>query len=311
MTPPSDKPVLGFVGLGIMGVPMVLRLLEQGYRVVVWNREPERADLVVPRGGVWAESPAAVREACEIVMFCVLDGDAVEQCCFGEHGIARAASGAGLLVDFSTIPPDRTRALAARLKQAAGMDWQDAPISGGPEPARKGRLTMMVGGEVALFDRVKPVLSCLAANVTHMGMLGAGQTTKILNQALVGVNYVLMAELLSLAESTEIDVAALPAALAGGMADSVILQRIFPQMQRGDYEPPKAYARQLNKDLQALSEFYHERDFNLPLIEQAVQRYGTYVAAGNGMADSAAIGRFYQRQGKRNTVRSQIPDKRK
>jgi 3-hydroxyisobutyrate dehydrogenase len=302
-----EKPTLGFVGLGIMGVPMVLRLLDQGYDVTVWNREPERADLVVPHGAVWADSPAAVRKHSDIVMFCVLDGDAVEECCFGKQGIAQATSGADMLVDFSTISPGRTRALAARLKQDTGMDWLDAPLSGGPGPAREGRLTVMAGGEPALLGRAKPVLESLAANLTQMGSLGAGQTTKILNQALVGVNYVLMAELLSLAESTEIDVAALPAALAGGMADSVILQRIFPQMQRGDYDPPKAYARQLNKDLEALGQFCRERDLELPLIERAVQRYAAYVAAGNTMADSAAIGRFYQRQAKRNAVRSQTP----
>jgi 3-hydroxyisobutyrate dehydrogenase len=112
-----------------------------------------------------------------------------------------------------------------------------------------------------------------------------------------------MAELLSLAESTEIDVAALPAALAGGMADSVILQRILPQMQRGDYDPPKAYARQLNKDLEALGQFCRERDLELPLIERAVQRYAAYVAAGNAMADSAAIGRFYKREGASSAAR--------
>jgi 3-hydroxyisobutyrate dehydrogenase len=152
----------------------------------------------------------------------------------------------------------------------------------------------MAGGETALFERARPVLADLASNLTRMGPLGAGQTTKILNQALVGVNYVLMAELLALAETTDIDVAAIPSALAGGLADSVILQRTFPQMHRGNYDPPKAYARQLNKDLKALGEFCREHGCDLPLIEKAINRYSAFVAAGNEMADSAAIARSYQ-----------------
>lgn len=293
MSAAAEQAKLGFIGLGIMGAPMVLRLLDQGYAVTVWNREPERANLVVPHGAIWAENAADVRAASDVVMLCVLDGDAVEECCFGDHGIEKAASGADLLIDFSTITPERTRDLAARLKQATGIDWLDAPLSGGPDPAREGRLTTFVGGEIGRFETNRAIFSSIATNVTRMGLLGAGQIAKVLNQALVGVNYVLMAELLALAEATDIDVAALPAALAGGLGDSVILQRIFPQMQRRDFDPPKAYARQLNKDLKALDDFCRARGRSLPLIQQAVKRYAEFVDKGNEMADSAAVAKYY------------------
>ena len=122
---------------------------------------------------------------------------------------------------------------------------------------------------------------------------GAGQTAKTLNQAIVGVNYVLMAELLRLAEAAGVDAAALPDALAGGMADSTILQRIYPQMQQRDFQPPQAYARQLRSDSKALGAFCRDLGIHLPVIQAAVARYGVFVDAGNAMADSAAIGAFY------------------
>ena len=291
----KDKPRLGFVGLGIMGVPMVKRLLDKEYEVAVWNLEPERAEAVTSAGATWCEGPAEVRAAAEILLFCVLDGDAVEECCFGENGIGRSRSGADILIDCSTISPERTRDLAQRLEAEAGMSWVDAPISGGPGPAEKGELTIMAGGNDSDFERVRPVLETLGANVTHMGPLGAGQATKNINQAIVGVNYVLMAEILALAKAAGIDANAVPDALRGGMADSVILQRIYSQMSRRDFEPPKAYARQLAKDLKSLRQFHSGLDLDLPLVDAAVDRYVAFVDKGNGMSDSAAIANFYER----------------
>lgn len=289
----TSVPSIGFIGLGIMGVPMVRRLLGQGYPVSVWNLEPERGELVTAHGAAWCDEPAAVRQASDIVILCVLDGDAVEACCFGDGGIVEAARGATMLVDCSTIDPDRTRAIAARLKDEAKMSWVDAPISGGPQPAGEGKLTIMAGGEAKDFDRVRPVLEALGSNVSRMGELGCGQATKVINQAVVGVNYVLMAEALMLAKSAGIDAAALPKALAGGMADSVILQRIYAQMTARDFDPPKAYARQLAKDLNALGTYHRNLGLILPVVEAAIARYTSYVEAGNALSDSAAISEFY------------------
>lgn len=292
----SDRPRLGFIGLGIMGAPMVRRLRERGWKTTVWNREPERFAEVSSSGAQWADGPDAVRANCDIVMLCVLDGDAVEECCFGPRGLARCATGAELLIDASTINPDRTRALAARLATETRMAWVDAPISGGPEPAASGRLTIMAGGDAAAFEQARPVLQDLAANLTHAGPLGAGQTAKILNQAIVGTGYVLMAEMLALAEATDLDVAELPACLSGGMADSTVLQRIFPQMQSRAYDPPKGYARQLDKDLANVEAFVRSLGLDLPVLRSAVARYHAYVAAGNGMQDSASVARLYERK---------------
>jgi len=288
----TARPRIGFVGIGIMGAPMVRRLLQKGWQVSVWNLESERY-AEVP-GATVLESPTAVRAASEIVIFCVLHGDAVEHCCFDSHGMVRAKSGAALLIDCSTINPDRTLALAERLKRETGMGWVDAPISGGPAAAGEGQLTIMMGGADSDVERARSVLADLASNLTHIGPLGAGQTAKIINQAIVGVGYVLMGEALALAEAAGIDAARLPAALAGGMADSTVLKRIYPQQQARDYDPPRGYARQLDKDLKNVLAFVQELGLDLPLVARAAVRYHEF-ADGNEMVDSAAVARLYER----------------
>lgn len=288
-----ERPRLGFIGLGLMGAPMARRLIDRGWTLTVWNREPER-HAEVP-GAQPAADPAALRAACDIVILCVLDGDAVEECCFGPRGLVKSKPGAQLLIDASTINPDRTRALAGRLRAEGAMRWVDAPLSGGPAPAAKGQLTILVGGDANDVAEARPVLKDLAANLTHLGPLGAGQMAKIVNQAIVGASYVLMAEALALAEAAGLDAALLPAALAGGLADSQALQRVFPQMSSRAYDPPKGYARQLDKDLLNVAAFIRDCGLDLPLIQQAVQRYHAYVAQGNDMQDSASVARMYER----------------
>ncbi len=277
-----------------MGAPMVLRLLDQGYEVFCWNKEPEKASEVVPAGAKWLDGPHRVREASDIVILCILDGKAVSSVCFGENGMARALGGASLLIDCSTINPDETQDFAARLQAEAGMAWVDAPISGGPKLARDGRLIILAGGDKAKVDQARPVLEDLSANLTHFGALGAGQTAKIINQTIVGVNYVLMAETLVMAEKAGIDPALLPGAFAGGASDSRSLQSIFLQMHHADFDKPNAYARQLDKDLRNVREFAEALDLDLPLLRAAVERYAQFVDEGNGMKDSAFISRFYQ-----------------
>jgi 3-hydroxyisobutyrate dehydrogenase len=286
------KGIIGFVGIGIMGAPMVRRLLDRGWEVAVWNLEPERYTEVP--GATVMDNPAAVRAVSDMVIFCVLNAAAVEACCFGEQGLARAPTGATLLIDCSTVNPDETLILAERLKQQAGMDWVDAPISGGPAAAEIGELTVMMGGASPPVARAQAALSDLASNLTHIGALGAGQTAKILNQAIVGVGYVLMAETLALAEAAGIDASRLPAALAGGMADSTVLRRIYPQQQGRDFEPPRGYARQLDKDLKNVLAFVNAHGLELPLVRAAVARYHEF-AGSNPMVDSAAVSRLYEK----------------
>jgi 3-hydroxyisobutyrate dehydrogenase len=281
---------LGFIGLGLMGAPMVRRLLSQGFEVTVWNRESERY-AGVP-GAVIADGPAAVRAGADVVLLCVLDGDAVEEVCFGPAGLAQAP-GATILVDTSTINPDRTRVLAERLGGEAGMRWIDAPMSGGPPLAETGGLTMLVGGDAADVAQVGPILDALGTNVTHLGPLGAGQTAKIINQAIVGASYILMAEVLALSKAAGLDYARLPAALAGGLADSQALQRVYAQQAAQDYDPPKGYARQLDKDLKNVAAFAQSCGARLPLVEHVVHHYHAW-AKDRAFADGTSIALSYE-----------------
>jgi 3-hydroxyisobutyrate dehydrogenase len=292
----ADRPKLGFIGIGLMGEAMTRRLLDRGYEVTVWNLEPERLDTVVPHGARAAPSPAALTAASDIVLMCVLHTAAVEACAFGPDGIATSARSDQILVDLSTADPAATREFAARLKRDTGMGWVDAPVSGGPPAARDGTMTVMAGGEPDDIVRVRPLMADMAANFTHMGPSGAGQTTKMINQAIVGTGYVVMAEALVLAERAGIDAALLPQCLAGGHADSNLLRKLYPQMQARDFEPPRSYARQLLKDMKAVKEFAHGLDLTLPVVESAAERYARYVEQGNEMADSASVVRLYDRE---------------
>jgi 3-hydroxyisobutyrate dehydrogenase-like beta-hydroxyacid dehydrogenase len=292
----TAKPRLGFIGIGLMGEAMVLRLIERRWGMTVWNLTPERYARVVPAGAVRAETPAAVAAEAELVLMCVLDAAAVENCVFGEHGLASAPRSRKLVIDLSTINPDVTRDVAARLRAANGLRWIDAPVSGGPAAARDGSMTVMAGGEASDIAEIAPVMADLAGNFTHVGPAGAGQTAKILNQAIVGAGYVLMAEALALAEAAGIDAAKLPQCLAGGHADSSLLRKIYPQMAARDFDPPRAYARQLLKDMKNVKAFARAAQCDLPLIESAVAQYERYVSQGNEMADTASIARLYDRR---------------
>src|SRR3569833_3364232 len=169
----SERPRIGFGGLGLMGAPMVRRLVSRGWQVAVWNREPERYAEV--KDVTVLDGPHQVREASDIVIFCVLNGDAVEECCFGPKGLARAKSGASLVIDCSTINPDRTRALAGRLKTEADMGWVAAPISGGPAAAGEDNLTILMGGAQSDIAQATPVLADLATGRARGGARGAGR----------------------------------------------------------------------------------------------------------------------------------------
>jgi 3-hydroxyisobutyrate dehydrogenase len=304
MTEATRRPRIGFLGIGIMGEAMVLRLLDLGYSVTVWNLEPERLDTVLPHGAVAAETPAAVAAASDIVMLCVLHMTAVERCIFGADGVAAIRPGPSLVIDFSTADPEGTRRAAARLKELTGAGWVDAPVSGGPQLARTGQMTVMAGGSDEDFAQAKAIVEQMAGNLTLMGPVGAGQTTKILNQAIVGTGYVIMAEALMLAEAAGIDAARLPQCLAGGLADSSLLQRLYPKMQQRAFDPPTSYARQLLKDLEAVSAFAQGLGLDLKVIEQGVQRYKDYVALGHEMSESAAIVKLYEHDAERSLGRS-------
>jgi 3-hydroxyisobutyrate dehydrogenase len=240
---------LGFVGLGLMGVPMARRLVAAGHQVAVWNRTA-KADAVP--GAMVAGSPVELARQANIIGLCVLDGTAVEAVCFGPGGLAEIGQvGAGkLVVDFSTIGPDRTVALAGRLRAATGMGWVDAPVSGGVPGAEAGSLVVFAGGEAADLDQAAGMLAAVSARVTHMGALGAGQAAKLCNQAIVSVNMLLLAETFAMARRAGVDVTKLAPALQGGFADSTPLRIFGPRMASHIFAPRLGAIQLMAKDLE-------------------------------------------------------------
>ena len=203
--PRAEK--LGYLGLGLMGIPMTRRLLNAGHDVTVWNRSPGKAAGLVEAGAKSAATPREVAASAGIIFMCLTDASAVEHVVFGPDGLACADGAAKLVVDFSSIHPDAARSIAARLKAANGMGWIDAPVSGGTKGAEEGTLAVMAGGDAADIERVRPYVLAMARRLTHMGPTGAGQTTKLCNQIISGCAMAVLAEATRLASNAGIDAA--------------------------------------------------------------------------------------------------------
>ncbi|MFI5010768.1 MAG: NAD(P)-dependent oxidoreductase [Hyphomicrobiales bacterium] len=291
--PGTENPV-GFIGLGMMGSAMAEMLCADGHRLVVWNREPELLAPFAARGVAVAASPADVAASCDVVMVCVLDTEAVREVVLGRYGVVVNGGADKILVDHSTAIPNETEAMATELRARTGMAWIDAPVSGGPGFARERRLTVMAGGPEDAIERVRRLLVSYAGNVTRVGETGAGQMAKVINQAISGVSYVLMAEALRLAEASGIDPARIPDCLAGGHADSAMLRFAYPKMLARAFDPPASFASQMLKDLKNVEQEAERLALHLPLVATARERFSRYVEAGNAKRETASIYNLYQ-----------------
>jgi 3-hydroxyisobutyrate dehydrogenase len=270
---------LGFVGIGLMGRPMTLRLLAAGHEVTVWNRSRDKLAPVVERGARAVESPAEVARAAEIVMMCVTDQRAAEAVLFGPAGVAEGAHAGLLIVDFSSIAPASAREFAKRLAEK-GVGLVDAPVSGGVPGAEKGTLAIMAGGRPEHVERVRPIVMQLAARFTRMGDSGAGQTTKLCNQVIVGSLIAVIAEAIRLAEAAGVDAQKLPEALKGGFADSLPLQIFGARMAARTFEPSIGAASLMLKDLGNARAVAEKFGLELPMVDRALELYRRLQAAG-------------------------------
>jgi len=270
---------LGFLGIGLMGRPMTLRLLATGHDVTVWNRSRDKLAPVLAEGAREADSPAAVARAVEIVLMCVTDHRAAEEVLFGRGGVIEGAQRGMMVVDFSSIPPASARDFSRRLAEK-GIGLVDAPVSGGVPGAEKGTLAIMAGGREEDVERVRPVVMHLAARFTRMGESGAGQTTKLCNQIIVGSLLPVIAEAIRLAEAAGVDATKLPEALKGGFADSLPLQIFGARMASRTFEPSIGAAALMLKDLSNAAAVAAERGIELPMVQRALERYRQLKLAG-------------------------------
>jgi len=279
---------IGFVGLGLMGEGFVKRLVATGHAVVGFDVVPARCEVARSHGATIATSAADVARRADIVLICVTTTDAVADVIAGPSGIVTAAPLAGkVVVDHSTTEIETTKELAAVLRERTGAGFVDGPVSGGPGAAESGTLAIMAGGASGDIATVRPVLEKLG-RLTHMGDVGAGQATKLVNQTLVLTNYCVLAEALRLAEAYGVDASRIPQALASGHAGSNLLPVMFKRMIARDFTPT-GYARQILKDLEMLSTAAKEQHLAMPMAAQALTLFRMLVASGKSELDGAAV----------------------
>jgi 3-hydroxyisobutyrate dehydrogenase len=287
------RPAIGFLGLGLMGQAFTRRLCACGYPVTGYDIVPEKLEAAARHGVQPAASAAEVTRASDIVQICVMTGSDLEQAVFGERGVAAAASAEKILIDHSTTEVETTKRFAARLGET-GMGWIDAPVSGGPPAAAAGTLAIMAGGDAAQLARAQRLLADLG-RCSHMGPVGSGQVTKMVNQVLVLANYCVLAEALSLAEAGGVDAGRIPEALGAGYAGSTMLERLYPRMVARDFAPA-GYAFQALKDLDMVQGLARSVGVPTPMTSQAATLFRILNAKGHGRLDGIAVLKLFDQE---------------
>ncbi len=285
-----DK-TLGFIGIGIMGKPMTLRLLEAGCRVNVWNRTPAKLPPVAEAGARICKTPGQLVAESDVLLLCLSDTAAVEELVM--DAVVAHGSPDKLLIDLSSIHPEATRRLARELENRCGMGWVDAPVSGGQAGAEQGSLAIMAGGRAEHIAIARQVLAPLYKQLTHMGDTGSGQMTKICNQMIVSCNVLVIAEMMSLAKQAGVAVEKIPEALAGGFADSRPLQIVAPEMAAECFEPVKWRVRTLLKDLHMAADVASRQGKAIPMSGLAEQLLQLHASHGYAEQDPATLIKLY------------------
>lgn len=283
----EKKQEIGFIGFGIMGQPMALRLIEAGYGLWGYARRPESLRELTGKGAIPCKSPKEVAEHANIIFTMVSDTPDVEEVILGEKGIIEGIRPNSIVVDMSTISPSNTRSIALTLggKRAHMLD---APVSGGDQGAINGTLSIMVGGKTEIFERVLPLFQCLGKNIIHIGDNGAGQVAKMCNQLLIAQTMTAVGEALLFAKASNVDPAKVREALLGGFANSQILKIHGKRMLEHDFEPGfKALLH--HKDMRIALQNAAELSVSVPGAALAAQYINALIGNGHGDLDSSAV----------------------
>lgn len=275
---------IGWIGTGIMGAPMARRLIGGGHRVRVFNRSPEKARALAADGAIVAADAAACVAGAEVVFIMVPDTPDVEATV---AKIEPALKAEQLVIDMSTISPAAERAIAARLKPR-GVDYLDAPVSGGDVGARDGTLAIMVGGDAAAFTRARPLFELMGKRITHMGAAGAGQMTKLANQIAVALALESAAEAIKFARAGGLDAARVVEAIGAGAAGSWQLSNLGPKIVAGDYRPG-FFIKLIRKDLRLVVEAARESQVALPGLALMASMFNSAAALGHDLDGTQAV----------------------
>jgi 3-hydroxyisobutyrate dehydrogenase len=253
---------IGFIGLGLMGSGMSMNLLKAGFPVTVWNRTQSKMKPLLDAGAEGAKSPKELAEKSDIIVDIVTDSSDVEEVLLGTDGVINGAKSGTIVIDMSTISPSVTRQIAEELAKN-NVKMLDAPVSGGDTGARQGTLSIMVGGDDDVYNECLPVLQAMGKTITHVGGNGMGQTVKLVNQILVGMTMLGVAEALMFAKKSGVDLESCLAAVSGGAAGSWQLSNNGAKLLQGDLEPGfkvKDYIKDLRLIMEAAGEV------NMPLV---------------------------------------------
>ncbi len=291
MSTRTEKNKIALIGAGAMGGAIGTRLIETGNHLTVFDLDAEKVAALTSLGAHSAETAAQAASVSDVVILSLNSPKIVRAAVFGKDGVAAGARPGTLIIDMSSIDPEATKELAADAAEK-GLRWVDSPLSGGAPKALVGQLTLMAGGTEKDVADAHRVLRHVASNYTHMGPSGAGQTTKLINQVLCGLNFLAVAEATQLALDAGVDAAKIPQALKGGRADSAILQEYMPRYVAKDYRRTGRIDNMV-KDLNGAQDLARRTNTAMPLTAVCAEVHRMLTAAGLGGEDQAALMEFF------------------
>jgi 3-hydroxyisobutyrate dehydrogenase len=287
------KPTVGLIGLGLMGGPMGQNLLRAGFPLVVWNRTKSKADELVREGAKLGADPREVAAQADVLITIVSDPAALEEVLFGARGAVEALRAGSTLIDSSTVSPDLARRIAAACGER-GVDFLDAPVTGGTWGAKKGELVFMVGGKAEVLERVKPVLEAVGKKFPLLGPNGAGQTVKLGMNLLLALQVDAFAEALALVTAAGVPAEKLMEVMQSSMARSGVLDVKAPMMVKGEF-PASFPLRLMHKDVRLALELARDKGVTLPCGTAAYATYSAVMDSSKDDPDFSAVARFWKR----------------
>lgn len=283
---------IALIGAGAMGGAIGARLVETGSRLTVFDLDPVKLAELVAKGARAANSAATAASGATEVIISLNSARIVDLAVFGPAGVAEGARRGTLIIDMSSIDPEATRNLAGKAAER-GLAWVDSPFSGGIPRAAPGQLTLMQGGTPEAVARAQAILAQVASQQTHMGPVGAGQTTKLINQVLCGLGFLAVADATQLAQDVGVDAAKIPLALRGGRADSAILQKYMPRFVTRDYHRT-GRINNMVKDINGALDLTRRSNTAMPLTALCAEAHRMLTASGLGGEDQAALMEFFK-----------------
>lgn len=284
---------IGFIGLGIMGKPMAKNLLKAGHELFVFDVVKENIEEVVSVGAIEGQSSKEVASGCAVIITMLPNSPHVKAVICGEHGILEGAKEGTIIVDMSSIAPLASQEVEKACR-ARGVRMLDAPVSGGEPKAIDGTLSIMVGGDKAVFEEVYDVLLIMGASAVHCGAIGAGNTTKLANQVIVALNIAAVSEAFMLATKAGVDPQLVFDAIKGGLAGSTVMNAKAPMMMSNNFNPGFKIDLHI-KDLDNAIETGHSIGAPLPLTVSVMEMLQMLRTDGCGKNDHSAIVKYYEK----------------